>query len=140
METSILERLNNWIRESITIKLLSICFLVLILMIPSTWIDSLINERQARAESVIDEISDKWSGKQTISGPVLVLPFTQREKIDKGKDGIEIREWTEKSFFLPNELNVQGDIKPEILHRGIFEAVVYESQIKMKAQFEKPDF
>lgn len=141
METStLLERFNNWLKESITIKLLSIGFLILILMIPSNWIDSLINERQARAESVIAEISDKWSGSQTISGPVLVLPFTQREKIDKGKDGIEIREWTEKSYFLPTDLNIQGDIQPELRHRGIFDAVVYESQLNMKAQFSKPDF
>jgi inner membrane protein len=138
--SSLLERFNNWLKESITIKLLSIGFLVLILMIPSNWIDSLINERQARAESVIAEISDKWSGSQTISGPVLVLPFIQREKIDKGKEGIEIREWTEKSYFLPIDLNILGDLKPELRHRGIFDAVVYESQLNMKAQFRKPDF
>jgi inner membrane protein len=140
METSILERFNNWLKESITIKLLSIGFLVLILMIPSSWIDSLVNERQARAESVISEISDKWSGKQTISGPVLVVPFIRREKIDKGKDGIEIREWTEKSFFLPEQLNISGDVNPQKLSRGIFDAVVYESKLKLKAQFNLPDF
>ncbi len=140
METSILERFNNWVKESITIKLMSIGFLVLILLIPSSWIDSLVNERQARAESVIAEISDKWSGKQTISGPVLVLPFIQREKIDKGKDGIEIREWTEKSYFLPEQLNIDGIVNPQKLSRGIFDAVVYESKLKLKAQFNLPDF
>jgi inner membrane protein len=140
METNLLERFNNWLKESVTIKLLSIGFLVLILMIPSSWIETLVNERQARAESVIAEISDKWSGRQTISGPVLVLPFIQREKIDKGKDGIEIREWTEKSYFLPQELNIDGEINPERLRRGIFDAVVYESKLKLKAQFANPDF
>ena len=140
METNLLERFNNWLKESITIKLLSIGFLVLILMIQSSWIDSLINERQARAESVIQEVSGKWSGSQIVSGPVLVLPFTQREKIDKGKEGIEIREWTEKSYFLPDQLDVTGVINPEILHRGIFDAVVYESQLKMKAKFDTVDF
>lgn len=140
METNLLERFNNWLKESITIKLLSIGFLVLILMIPSSWIDSLINERQARAESVIQEVSGKWSGSQLVSGPVLVLPFTQREKIDKGKEGIEIREWTEKSYFLPDQLDVTGVINPEVLHRGIFDAVVYESQLKMKAKFDTVDF
>lgn len=140
METSLLERFNNWLRESVTIKLISIGFLVLILMIPSSWINSLVNERQARAESVIAEISEKWSGRQSISGPVLVLPFIQREKIDKGKDGIEIREWTEKSFFLPDQLNVDGIVNPEKLSRGIFDAVVYESKLKLKAQFALPDF
>ncbi len=140
METNLLERFNNWLKESVTIKLLSIGFLVLILMIPSSWIDSLIVERQARAESVVQEVSSKWSGSQTISGPVLVIPFTQREKIDKGKEGIEIREWVEKAYFLPDRLDVNGNLNPEKLNRGIFDVVVYQSQLKMKAQFDSLDF
>jgi inner membrane protein len=143
METNqpnIFERLNNWIKESVTIKLLSIGILILILMIPSSWIESLIVERQSRAESVINEIAGKWSGEQTISGPVLVIPFTKREKVDKGKDGIEIREWVEKAFFLPEQLAISSKVDPQILHRGIFEAAVYESQMAMSAEFGKPDF
>lgn len=137
---NLFERLNNWIKESVTIKLMSIGFLILILMIPSSWIESLITERQMRAESVIREISDKWSGEQTISGPVLVVPFLKREKIDKGKEGIEIREWTQKAFFLPEQLTIDGKVNPQVLHRGIFEAAVYESTISMQSQFVKPDF
>ena len=110
METNtapnLFERLNNWIKESITIKLMSIGFLVLILLIPSSWIESLIVERQSRSESVIQEISSKWSGEQNIVGPILVIPFIQREKIDKGKDGIEIRESVEKAFFLSEKLSI----------------------------------
>jgi inner membrane protein len=143
METNqpnIFERLNNWIKESVTIKLMSIGILILILMIPSSWIESLIYERQSRAESVINEIAGKWSGEQTITGPVLVIPFTKREKIDKGKDGIEIREWEEKAFFLPEQLTVNSKVDPQILHRGIFDAAVYESQIALSSAFSKPDF
>ena len=65
MENSVLslaDRFNNWIANSIIIKLLSIGFLILILLIPSAWIESLIQERQVRSEEVISEISDKWSG------------------------------------------------------------------------------
>lgn len=143
METTplnLFERLNRWIKESITIKLMSIGFLVLILLIPSSWIESLIVERQSRAELVIQEISSKWSGEQSIVGPILVIPFTQHEKIDKGKDGIEIREWTEKAFFLPEKLDVTGKVNPQILHRGIFEAAVYESELFLTANFNTPDF
>jgi len=138
--SNLFERTNAWIRESITIKLLSIGFLVLILLIPSAWIESLIAERQGRADAVVSEISDKWSGEQTITGPVLVIPVVQREKIDKGKEGIEIREWKEKLFFLPDQLTVSGRVNPQLLHRGIFEAAVYESDLQLKAVFNFPDF
>jgi inner membrane protein len=137
---NLFERINNWIKESVTIKLMSIGVLILILMIPSSWIESLIAEREGRAESVINEIAGKWSGEQTLSGPILVIPFVKREKIDKGKDGIEIREWVEKAFFLPEQLSVDSKVAPQVLHRGIFEAAVYESQINMTAEFGKPDF
>jgi inner membrane protein len=137
---NVFERLNRWIEESITIKLLSIGFLVLFLLIPASWIQDLIQERESRAESVIDEVSGKWSGSQTLSGPILVIPYKVQEKIDRGKEGIEIIERTEKYFFLPEKLSVTGEVSPEVLHRGIFDAVVYSSALNVSSAFKKPDF
>src|SRR5688572_2090571 len=118
---NIFERLNKWIEESITVKLLSIGFLVLILLIPSAWIQELIQERQLRADDVVHEVSSKWSGSQTLSGPILVIPYKVQEKIDRGKDGIEIIERVEKYFFLPENLDITGKVTPEVLHRGMFD-------------------
>jgi inner membrane protein len=137
---NILERFNRWIQESIMVKLFSIGFLILILLIPSAWIDDLIRERQQRADSVIDEVADKWSGSQTVSGPVLIIPYKKQEVIDRGKEGKEIREYIEKAFFLPEQLDITGNVKPQVLHRGIFDAVVYESSLKLNSVFLTPDF
>ena len=137
---TLLERFNQWIQNSIMIKLFSIGLLILILLIPSAWIESLIYERQQRADQVIDEVTDKWSGSQTIAGPVLIIPYKKQEVIDRGKDGKEIREVVEKAFFLPDQLDVNGNLSPQILHRGIFDAVVYESLTKINARFTRPDF
>jgi inner membrane protein len=137
---SILERLNQWILESITVKLVSIGFLVIILLIPSSWIQDLMNERQSRAEDVMQEVSSKWSGDQTLSGPILVIPFKVRQKIDRGNDGIEIQEYIQKYFLLPETLDINGDVNPTVLHRGIFDAAVYTSALKIKANFNRPDF
>jgi len=140
-QPNMLERLNTWIKESITIKLLSIGFLVLMLLIPTVWIDGLIDERQSRAEEVMQEVSDKWSGSQTLSGPVLVVPYKVLEKVDLGnKRGIKIIERTQKYFFLPETLKITGDVNPQVLHRGIFDAVVYASTLNVNADFSKPDF
>jgi inner membrane protein len=137
---NLFERFNRWIQESIMVKLFSIGFLILILLIPTAWIEDLIYERQNRADAVIDEVADKWSGSQKISGPILVIPFKTQEVIDRGKEGKEIREKTEKAFFLPENLEIAGDVSPEILHRGIFDAVVYQSSLKINSSFAKPDF
>jgi inner membrane protein len=137
---NLLERFNKWIQESIMIKLFSIGFLIIILLLPSEWIQEMITERQLRAGQVINEISDKWSGRQSVSGPIMVVPYRKQEIIDRGKDGKEIREHVEKAFFLPEHLDIKGSINPQILHRGIFDAVVYESELQIISSFSKPDF
>ena len=115
METSIIDRFNKWLQESVTVKLVSIGFLVLLLLIPSTWIQHLMHERQSRAEDVIDEISSKWSGKQSLSGPVLVIPYHYRETvIDRNKEGVEYVERKANYYFLPEKLDVKGTVKPQV--------------------------
>jgi inner membrane protein len=145
METTpnLFERFNQWITESIMVKLFSIGFLILILLIPASWIESLIRERQGRAQEVINEVSEKWSGDQTLSGPVLMIPFTKIEKTKKWNDGKqieELKETTHKAYFLPETYTVKSNVKPEVLHRGIFDVAVYESDIAMNASFNTPDF
>ncbi|MDH4091453.1 MAG: cell envelope integrity protein CreD [Cyclobacteriaceae bacterium] len=137
---TLFERLNRWIQESIMVKLFSIGFLIIILLIPSSWIRDMIIERQQRADQAMSEVTDKWSGSQTISGPVLVIPYRKQELIDHGKEGKEIREHTEKAFFLPEQLDIRGSINPQILHRGIFDAVVYESSLGVTSNFSQPKF
>src|SRR5258708_26060350 len=95
---NLVERFNNWIRDSVTIKVMSIGFLVLILLIPSSWITQRMEERQQRAGQVMDEVAGKGSGRQTLAGPLLVIPFRRQEKVDKGKDGVEISEIIEHAF------------------------------------------
>lgn len=137
---NLLDRFNTWLKTSIMIKLLSIGFLVLILLLPASWIANLIYERQSRAESVMQEVASKWSGSQTLSGPILVIPYKRFEKIDRGKEGIEIIEHREQYFFLPETLDITSDVDPQTLHRGIFDAVVYNSSFSAAASFTKPDF
>jgi inner membrane protein len=154
METTSLnlfEKFNRWLSESIMVKLASIGFLILILLIPSVWIESLIQERESRADSVVSEIASKWSGPQTINGPVLSIPYmvyyeaeVQKERELGGKTIIEtkkeIRQRVETAYFLPEQLSIKGSVKPQVLHRGIFDAAVYESGINLTASFSKPDF
>ncbi len=139
-QLTIFDRFNNWIQESITVKLGSIGFLVIILLIPSAWIEDLISERQQRSDEVINEVGEKWSKSQTLSGPVLVVPYIKQTVIDRGKEGQEIREHTERAYFLPENLSIDGTVTPEILNRGIFDAVVYRSQLKFQSNFTIPDF
>ena len=65
----------DWIRNSATIKMITIGVLILVLLIPAMMVSSLIRERQSRKESVIREISQKWGFAQTITGPFFTVPY-----------------------------------------------------------------
>lgn len=136
---NLLDRFNNWLQESITIKLLSIGFLLLMLLIPLSWIDDLIQERQFRSEEVLMDITSKWSGRQTISGPIVVLPYKYREVIKEKGEEPRIVEYIRYAFFSPNDLSISGKVEPQVLHRGIYEAAVYESALVVNAKWKKED-
>jgi inner membrane protein len=154
METTpsnLIERFNRWLSESIMVKLASIGFLILILLIPSAWVESIIREREYRADSVIEEVASKWSGEQTVNGPMLIIPYIYRYEADveherevNGKTIVEkkkeMKERIERAYFLPEKLAIDGKVAPEMRKRGIFEAVVYQSTIDLKAAFNIPDF
>lgn len=127
---------NNWFGGSVLIKLGLIGFLTILLLIPSSLIQDLIAERQNRQEEVIREISDKWSGSQLVQGPVLVLPYkTSIITEDPNTNKNIIREILTNIYILPETLNILSKANPEMLHRGIFDVVVYNSKIKVNGKF-----
>ena len=67
------------------IKGFLVCLLVLGLLIPIPFILNLIEERQGNKEKVITEISDKWSGKQTIYGPFIEVTYMENVNDAQGK-------------------------------------------------------
>ncbi len=126
---------RSWFAESVLIKLFLIGALTLLLLIPSAWIQSLIWERQNRQDEVIKEISDKWSGSQLLEGPVMILPYKTlvNQKDSSGKPGY--REMLTNIYILPETLNIGSKVSPEILHRAIFDAVVYNTRIHVNGRF-----
>ena len=123
-------------KSSIGIKLIIVCSLIVILLIPVSMIMALVKEREERRNETIKEVSSKWGNEQTIAGPILTIPYKVYLK-DKNDKVIELIKY---AHFLPEELNIKGDILPEIRYRGIYEVVVYRSELKFNGNFSSPDF
>ncbi|WP_316823400.1 cell envelope integrity protein CreD [Pedobacter gandavensis] len=123
------------LQESMGAKLFLIAILTLMLLIPSTWIQYLIEERQGRQEEAINEISAKWSGPQLIESPVLQLPYKTWIKASDAAGKSIMKDSLATIYILPESLDIQSQVKPEILHRGIFDAVVYHAKIKLTGKF-----
>lgn len=138
-----ISKFNNWLKESVMVKLFSITFLTLFLLIPQSWIHSIIEERQGRLTDVMQEVSEKWSYSQDVTGPVLVVPYKKQSSthvLVAGKTEEHITTTVEEAYFLPEDLKVNSEIKPETLHRGLFDAIVYNSNTTMTGSFVKPNF
>lgn len=67
--------------------------LILLLLIPSSMVQSIITERSRNQDDVQNEISSKWGINQTISGPIVTIPFYKYIKLADNK--VE----KEKNFF-----------------------------------------
>lgn len=133
---SLFERLNNWAKTSISLKLISIAILILILLIPSSMLTSLIYERERYRDEAISEVSNKWGDSQTIGGPVLTIPYEVVLEDAKGKISTVI----EYAHFLPEDLLVTGSMQPEVRYRGIYEVVLYNAKLQISGYFNFPRF
>jgi inner membrane protein len=76
----------------------------------------------------ISEISNSWAGAQIVAGPIISV---KKKKERKDKNG-KIHYGTENSHYLPEKLEINTDVQPEIRYKGIYELVLYKSKIKMK--------
>ncbi len=134
-KVSFFERINNWAKRSVTLKLLSIGVLILILLIPTSMLDSLIYERQNIRNSAIREVSAKWGQQQTVGGPVLSIPYMVSVKDDKGN----METHTRYAHFLPDQLDIEGVVTPEKRYQGIYVVVLYNTKAHVKGKFSAPN-
>lgn len=107
-------------------------FLILVLMIPTFFISSLIDERKERNNEVKRSIANQWSQAQTISGPVLVVPFLENGFDDQKRP--MVRKYN--AYFMPDKLELNGKLMPELKSRSIFKVPVYTTSIQMKGSFK----
>lgn len=128
--------LSDKMRGSVTTKLFVVAGLVLLLLIPSFLIQNLIKEREMRRASVQRELGQAWGGAQMLAGPVLAVPYTVVRTTSDDK----VVTSTEFAYFLPDSLDIDAQIAPQRMKRGLFEAVVYETTMEVAGQFSAPSF
>lgn len=134
-EKTLTERINKWIKHSVTLKLVTITILMLLLLIPTSMIESIIYERELLNNETISEVSSKWADKQEINGPILTIPviyeYAKIAEDNKEKTYQVTKYWN----ILPSTLDIDGEIKPKKLQRGIYEVVVYSSDLHVRGEF-----
>lgn len=138
-------KFGNWIRNSITARMLIVGFLMLVLLIPLEFVKSLISERSYRQAEVLKEINSKWGNEVLLSGPIVKVPYKTFKEVrtydEKTKNYRTTNEETIKNaYFFPDALDLASEITSKPLNRSIYESVVYTADINVKGHFPKIDF
>ncbi len=130
------------LKYNLYFKVATIIVITLLLLIPTAMITGLINERERTQEDAIFEVSSKWANAQTITGPFLSIPYYKFVKDNSNSKDTSTKIIRVKDYIhvLPEALNVDGEIIPEKRNRGIYEIVVYNSNITISGSFILPNF
>jgi len=139
------QKIGNWFKNSISAKMLTVGFLILILLIPLSFVKDLIRERGFRQTDVIAEINSKWGEKVVLYGPILKVPYRTyvEEKVFDEKTKTFLKTENPEmhtAYFFPWELDIDSNVNTQPLERGIYESVVYTADTKIKGKFAKLNF
>jgi hypothetical protein len=115
-------------------KVTAIGVVILILLIPLGMTGGLIAERQALYHGAVREIGAQWGLPQQFQGPFLQVPY----RVDRALGNGEVKAMVETAYLLPETLNVDADLSPEVRSRGPYDAVVYTADVSARAVFAPP--
>lgn len=139
-ENNALSGFRNWVRTSVTLKLLSIGFIILLLLIPLGFIREMVYERSMRHGEVREEISRDFGGEQFLDGVVLSVPFSRViRQLDANRNVVAVTYQPSVMSFYPSAMDIQCELTPDSRNRGIYEIAVFGAAAEINGSFEMPD-
>ena len=110
-------------RDSFMYKFYGILIITILLMISTLHIDEVIEERQRNEQNAKQELAAKWSEHQVAGAVVLSIPM------------IENLSHQNTLHFLPENLEINADVKNITKKSGIYKVPLYETRILMSGSF-----
>jgi inner membrane protein len=121
-------------RTSPIVRMVVMGLLLFALNVPLTMTCGLVSERASRRDAVVQEIRRDWGGSQTVSGPVLSVPYRHSWTDAQGR----AQSATSLYHFLPDALEIDGTIEPGERKRSLFTVIVYTARLKIRGRFAPP--
>jgi len=137
-------KFGNWLKTSITARMIIVGILVMVLLIPLTYVNILIEDRAYRQQDVVSEINSKWGNEVMIYGPTLKLPYKTYTEISKFNEKTkayikETKTHIKYAYIFPETLNTNADVKSKSLYLGNFESAVFTSKMDLNGTFNTID-
>ncbi len=115
---------SHLLRSHTIVKIVVTAFLTLLLLIPLSSIENLVEERSQRRLEVLSLLTQQWGPPVTLRGPLLVVPGEYED---------------EYHYLIPSTLEVNGTIPVVERYRSIFKLPTYQSDLKFEGAFSLPE-
>ena len=126
----------------VTKKIIFLFVLTILLLIPLILIGNLINDRGKLYKQTITNIGNEWGKSQKIIAPVITISYTDtsinnKDSVSNASNtkAVAVVPVERKFAILPEELNATIEMKDEVRQRGIYNATVYNANVKLKGYF-----
>ena len=110
-----------------------------LLIIPLMMVYALVYDRESQSQQAQSQVTAGWGGPQTITGPVLVVPYvadvSETETVD-GRSITRTRQAWRNLYVSPLEQAISSDLAPERRGYAIYDSVVYDSTHNGTAVFD----
>src|SRR5437763_7771547 len=103
-----------------------------VLTIPLFSIYLLAYDRESQSREAASSITAGWGGAQTMSGPVLVIPYratTTETVMQNGQSVTRTNPVARELTLAPEAVDVSADVGPQVRERSLYEAVVYDALV-----------
>lgn len=116
--------------RSMGVKLIRVCGLAMLMIIPALFVGGLVEDRTQRAADVIKEIGSHVGGQQTFLGPTLAIPYRipPRSPADSAKHGMYL--------VFPTRASAALKIATEERRRSLFKVPVFQADLKLDGVFD----
>ena len=120
-------------------KILTAAVLTVVLLLPLGLIRGTVQERQQYRMDAVESVARSTAGPQTIAGPVLFVPYTDRAVVmqpdARGLQRPIVQETTGTWTFFPESLDASGTLRSIPRTIGLHEVRVYELDSRLRASF-----
>ena len=131
----------------VTKKIIFLFVFTILLWIPLILIGNLINDRGKLYKQTITNIGNEWGKSQKIIAPVITISYkdtgiNSKDSVSNASNtkAVAVVPVERKFAILPEELNATIEMKDEVRQRGIYNATVYNANVKLKGYFSAKDF
>lgn len=134
-------------KDSLLLRAGIVAILTLLMAAPLDMVESMVRERSSLYHSVLNDIARTWGKQQKLSGPTLLIPYTEKHiKLERITDKEGNERTVSKTIYkhytaiaLPEDLNIQADLKEERRKRSLYESLVYQAELNISGSFKRPD-